>query len=107
MYFDPIDYLAPLLSCKQFINETCLEGESVYSGSFWASSEVERLFLESEILQGEERINTLLKIDKLASIGVPYIPIWISSQKAWAQSTISTPTFSISGLILMSELEKI
>ena len=107
LYFDPIDYLAPLLSCKQFINETCLEGESVYSGSFWASSEVERLFLESEILQGEERIITLLKIDKLASIAVPYIPIWISSQKAWSQSTISTPTFSISGLILMSELEKI
>ena len=66
-YFDPIGYLAPLLSCQDYVDETCLKGESVYSGSFWASIEVEKLFLESEPLQGEERINTLLKIDELAS----------------------------------------
>ncbi len=106
-YFDPVGYLAPLLSCKEFVDETCLKGESVYSGSFWASIEVEKLFLESESLQGEERINKLLKINELASLAIPYVPIWISSQKAWAQSNISTPTFNTSGLILMGDLGKI
>ena len=106
-YSDPIAYLSPLVSCKDYVGEICLEGESVFSGSFWASKEVESLFTKSEILQGEKRIESLLKIDKLTSIAVPYIPIWISSQKAWAQANISTPKFNNAGLILMSELEKI
>ena len=48
-----------------------------------------------------------LKIDKITSEAIPYIPIWISSQKAWVQTNISIPKFNNSGLILMSELEKI
>lgn len=106
-YSDPIAYLAPLLSCEEYIDEYCLRGESVFSGSFWASSQVETLFQESEELQGEERIREFIKIDKITSEAIPYIPIWISSQKAWVQTNISIPRFNNSGLILMSELEKI
>ena len=33
-YSDPIAYLSPLVSCKDYLGEICLEGESVFSGSF-------------------------------------------------------------------------
>ena len=106
-YSDPEAYLSPLLKCNSFIEEKCIEGESVFSGSFWASNKVERLFNESDNLIGEKRLNKLLLIEKIASESAPYIPIWVSSQKAWSQNNISTPLFSGAGFILMSQLEVI
>ena len=105
-YSDPEAYLSPLLSCEKFIGNNCLKGESVFSGSFWASEKVEKLFKESENLEGVERLNKLLEIEKIASKSLPYIPIWISSQKAWSQSYISKPIFNGAGIINMSELIK-
>ena len=106
-YSDPVAYLKPLLSCNTFKDSFCLEGESVFSGSFWASKEVETLFLESESNYGSDRRNNLIKIEKLASESIPYIPIWISSQKAWSQKNISKPVFNGGGQIIMSELQQI
>ena len=37
----------------------------------------------------------------------PYIPIWISSQKAWSQNKISKPIFNGAGIISLSDLELI
>ena len=105
-YSDPEAYLSPLLSCEKFIGNNCLKGESVFSGSFWASEKVEKLFKESENLEGVERLNKLLEIEKIASKSLPYIPIWASSQKAWAQKYISKPVFNGAGIINMSELVK-
>jgi len=51
-YSDPEAYLTPLLSCNEIVDGICKKGESVYSGSFWASNEVESLFLESEKISG-------------------------------------------------------
>ncbi len=105
-YSDPEAYLSPLLSCDKFIENHCLKGEAVFSGSFWASEKVEKLFKESESLEGVERLNKLLEIENLASKSLPYIPIWTSSQKAWSQNYISKPTFNGAGIINMSELLK-
>jgi len=105
-YSDPEAYLSPLLSCDKFIRNNCLKGESVFSGSFWASERVEKLFKESENLGGVERLNKLLEIEKIASQSLPYIPIWISSQKAWSQNYISKPIFNGAGIINMSEIDK-
>ncbi len=106
-YADPDAYLKPLLSCNEFDINICLEGQSVFSGSFWASEQVEQLFLESESTYGLERLNKLIKIEKIASKSIPYIPIWISSQKAWSQKNISKPVFNGGGQIIMSELQKL
>ncbi len=106
-YSDPEAYLKPLLSCIKLIGSNCIQGQSVYSGSFWASREVENLFLESESLYGLERLNKLTEIEKIASEAIPYIPIWISSQKAWSQNNISQPLFNGAGQIIMSELKHI
>ena len=103
-YSDPEAYLSPLLSCEKFIGNNCLKGESVFSGSFWASEKVEKLFKESENVEGVERLNKLLEIEKIASKSLPYVPIWASSQKAWAQKYISKPVFNGAGIIKMSEL---
>ena len=104
-YSDPEAYLSPLLSCNKFEGKICFEGESVFSGSFWASKEVHKLFLESENLKGEERLKKLIEIEKIASESLPYLPIWISSQKAWTQNYISKPKFNGAGRIIMSDLE--
>ena len=104
-YSDPEAYLTPLLSCSEIEGETCKNGESVYSGSFWGSTLVEDLFFESESLYGDERLARLNEIEKIASQSIPYIPIWISSQKAWSQNELSKPIFNGAGMILLSELE--
>jgi len=105
-YSDPEAYLSPLLSCNKYIGNHCLKGESVFSGSFWASEKVQKLFKESESLEGVERLNKLLTIEKIASKSLPYIPIWASSQKAWSQNYISKPIFNGAGIINMGELLK-
>jgi len=67
---------------------------------------VQKLFKESENLEGFERLNKLLEIERIASKSLAYIPIWTSSQKAWAQNYISKPIFNGAGIINMSELLK-
>ena len=104
-YSDPEAYLTPLLSCNEIEQLICRKGESVYSGSFWGSRQVENLFLESESISGNERLKKLVEIEKIASQSIPYIPIWISSQRAWSQNKISKPIFSGSGIISLSDLE--
>jgi len=104
-YSDPEAYLAPLLSCNKLDKDICYQGESVYSGSFWGSKKIEKLFLESKGLYGSERLKVLLNIERLASEAIPYIPIWVSSQKAWSQKNISKPVFNGAGKILMGDLE--
>ncbi len=104
-YSDPEAYLTPLLSCSEIEGEICKKGESVYSGSFWGSNRVENLFLESENLNGNERLAKLIEIETIASESIPYIPIWISSQKAWTQNEISKPIFNGAGIISLSDLK--
>ena len=106
-YSDPEAYLTPLLSCSEIDDGKCKKGESVYSGSFWASKKVERLFIESEYITGKERLDKLLEIEKIASESIPYIPIWLSSQKAWSQNKISKPIFNGAGIISLSDLKLI
>ena len=104
-YSDPEAYLTPLLSCNEIVDGICKKGESVYSGSFWGSNKVESLFLESENISGNKRLDKLFEIEKIAANSVPYIPIWISSQKAWSQNKISKPIFNGAGIIKLSDLE--
>ena len=104
-YSDPEAYLTPLLSCSHLEGDICKEGESVYSGSFWGSKRVEKLFIESENITGKERLTKLIEIERIASESIPYIPIWISSQKAWSQNQLSKPIFNGAGIISMSDLK--
>tara|TARA_S200000501_G_scaffold336920_1_gene342625 strand:+ start:207 stop:1778 length:1572 start_codon:yes stop_codon:yes gene_type:complete len=104
-YSDPEAYLTPLLSCSELDGEKCKKGESVFSGSFWGSKKVQDLFLESENLNGNERLAKLSEIERIASESIPYIPIWISSQTAWSQNKISKPIFNGAGIISMSDLK--
>ena len=104
-YSDPEAYLTPLLSCSDLEENNCKKGESVYSGSFWGSKKVQDLFLESENLNGNDRLAKLNEIEIIASESIPYIPIWISSQKAWSQNNVSKPIFNGAGIISMSDLK--
>jgi len=106
-YSDPEAYLTPLLSCNQIVDGICKKGESVFSGSFWGSNKVERLLLESENVSGNKRLDKLTEIEKIAANSIPYIPIWISSQKAWSQNNISKPIFNGAGIISLSDLKLI
>ena len=65
------------------------------------------MFLESENVSGKERLDKLVKIEKIAANSIPYIPIWVSSQKAWSQNKISKPIFNGAGIISLSDLKLI
>ena len=68
---------------------------------------MESLFLESEKISGIKRLEKLVEIEKIAASAIPYIPIWISSQKAWSQNKISKPIFNGAGIISLSDLNLI
>ena len=84
--------------------------------SFWATwcipcvkeiYAIEKLIQESEKVNCDKRLNKLLEIEKIAAKSIPYVPIWISSQKAWSQIKISKPTFNGAGIISLSDLKLI
>ncbi len=58
-------------------------------------------------INGESRLNKLVEIEKIAAKSIPYVPIWISTQKAWSQNKISKPTFNGAGIISLSDLKLI
>tara|TARA_Y100001968_G_C19448242_1_gene766703 strand:- start:4076 stop:5698 length:1623 start_codon:yes stop_codon:yes gene_type:complete len=106
-YPDPEAYLSPLLSCNEIDGNNCKKGESVFSGSFWASSVLQKSLEESEKLKGRERLKELNKVESLAADGGAYIPIWLVKPRAWARLNINQPEFDGSGLVILSRLEKI
>ncbi len=105
-YPDPEAYLTPLLSCSKIKESTCLKGESVFSGSFWGNHKLQELLEKSEELDGEKRLNTLIKVEKLAAQGSSYIPVWLVKPKAWSLKDISQPEFSSDGLIILKNLKR-
>ncbi len=105
-YPDPEAYLTPLLSCNKINNNTCLKGESVFSGSFWGDHQVQELLEKSEELEGESRLNTLKEVEQLAAQGSSYLPVWLVKPKAWTLKNISRPEFSRDGLIILKNLQR-
>ena len=105
-YPDPEAYLTPLLSCNEINNNSCLKGEAVFSGSFWANNKVQELLEKSEELEGESRLNILIKVEQLAAQGSAYLPIWLVNPKAWSLKDISQPEFSSDGLIILKNLKR-
>ena len=105
-YPDPEAYLTPLLSCNELNNNSCLKGEAVFSGSFWGDKKLQELLEKSEELEGESRLNNLIKVEKLAEQGGAYLPIWLVNPKAWSLKDISQPEFSKDGLIILKKLER-
>ena len=105
-YSDPESYLTPLLSCTKINNNTCLKGEAVFSGSFWGNTKVQELLERSEELEGESRLNTLIKVEQKAAKGNPYLPVWLVKPKAWSLRDISQPEFTRDGLIILKNLKR-
>jgi len=105
-YPDPEAYLTPLLSCTKIENNNCLEGEAVFSGSFWGENKVQELLEKSEKSEGESRLNTLIKVEQLAAKGSSYLPVWLVKPKAWSLKGISQPEFSSNGLIILKNLKR-
>tara|TARA_Y100001968_G_scaffold333661_1_gene398137 strand:+ start:70684 stop:72285 length:1602 start_codon:yes stop_codon:yes gene_type:complete len=105
-YPDPESYLYPLLSCNEIDSDICKDGEAVFSGSFWGEQILQKALEDSEKLYGKERSMKLNEVEKLASNGSAYIPVWIVKPRAWSQLNISKPEFDGSGLLLLNLLKK-
>jgi len=105
-YPDPEAYLTPLLSCTKIKNNTCLKGEAVFSGSFWGDNQLQELLEKSEGLEGESRLNSLIKVEQIAAEGSSYLPVWLVKPKAWSLINISKPQFSSDGLIILKNLKR-
>jgi peptide/nickel transport system substrate-binding protein len=105
-YPDPEAYLTPLLSCNKIKDDTCLNGEAVFSGSFWGNNKVQELLEESEELERGKRLKTLLKVEQLAAKESSYLPVWLVKPKAWSLKDISQPEFTSDGLIILKNLKR-
>ncbi len=105
-YPDPEAYLTPLLSCNKMINNNCIKGEAIFSGSFWGDNNVQELLKKSEESKGESRLNILIKVENLAAQGGAFLPIWIVNPKAWSLKDISQPEFTSDGLIILKKLKR-
>lgn len=105
-YPDPEAYLAPLLSCTQSTGDVCEEGEAVISGSFWTRPGLEQALRRSDALQGAERLNQLLKIDQDAATGAAYLPVWLVTPKAWAQTRLAPLEFDGNGQLQLARLRE-
>ena len=105
-YPDPEAFLTPLLSCTKINNDDCLEGEAVFSGSFWGNKKVQKLLERSEELEGERRLNTLINVEQITAKGSSYLPVWLVKPQAWSLKGMSKPEFSSDGLIILKHLKR-
>jgi peptide/nickel transport system substrate-binding protein len=103
---DPEAYLFPLLSCSQARGDRCLEGESALSGSFWTAPGLQEQLLRSEGLAGAPRSQLLGEIERRTAVGVPYLPLWLVTPRAWAQPGLVRPAFDGNGRLLLQQLER-
>ncbi|MGC6483972.1 MAG: ABC transporter substrate-binding protein [Synechococcus sp.] len=105
-YPDPEAYLTPLLSCSQSRGNVCEVGEAVISGSFWTQPGLEEALRRSDESQGVTRLQQLLRIDARAAEGAAYLPVWLVTPKAWAQTHLAPPEFNGSGQLLLARLRE-
>ena len=68
--------------------------------------QVQELLERSEELEGESRLNLLIKAEQLAAQGSSYLPVWLVKPKAWSLKDISQPEFSSNGLIILKNLKR-
>jgi len=105
-YPDPEAYLMPLLSCTHAKGDSCEEGEAAISGSFWTTPGLEKALRQSDELRGQPRRKLLRSIEAITAAGAAYIPVWLETPRAWAQTDLSVPSFDGSGRVLFSELRR-
>lgn len=105
-YPDPEAYLAPLLSCTDAMGDVCKAGEAAISGSFWTRPGLEADLRRSDSIKGNERLQQLLAIDASAAQGAAYLPVWLVTPKAWAQTHLARPEFNGSGQLLLARLRE-
>jgi len=105
-YPDPEAYLTPLLSCIEAVGSVCEAGEAVISGSFWTAPGLQAQLRRSDALQGRERQEQLVDIDRRAATGAAYLPVWLVTPKAWAQTHLKPPEFNASGRLRLERLQE-
>ncbi|WP_320674792.1 ABC transporter substrate-binding protein [Prochlorococcus sp. MIT 1341] len=99
-------YLTPLLSCSKFRDSYCEEGEAAISGSFWSSFGLEESLQLSDKTVGDQRKELLNSVERMAAKGGAYLPVWLVTPKAWAQSRLAVPEFDGSGQLLLERLRE-
>ncbi|MFM7170349.1 MAG: ABC transporter substrate-binding protein, partial [Cyanobium sp.] len=94
----------PMLGCSKAEGQRCVEGGSVLSGSFWTAPGLEAELLGSSEVAGPNRLALLQRVQRRAADGVPYLPLWVVTPVAWAQTRVSPPRFDGSGRLELSAL---
>ena len=76
------------------------------SGSFWTRPGLEQRLRRSDSLLGDKRLNLLLQIDREAAEGAAYLPVWLVTPKAWAQTRLAPLEFDGSGQLMLARLRQ-
>lgn len=95
-FLDADNYIQPLVSCNQGSpTEGCKEGSAQNQGSFYYSDRVNQLIDQQRREQdGEQRKAIFAQIQDNLAQDVPYIPLWLNKEYAFAQNTIQGVTMN-------------
>lgn len=90
-YFDPDNYIQPFLDCSEgSATEGCKTGASQNHGSFYYNAEVVDLIRQQRQEPDKQKRQALLtQIQDILARDVPFIPLWLDKDYAFAQKGIS------------------
>lgn len=107
-FYDPDTYIDPFLACDKGSPETlCEEGASQASGSFYYSDRaIELVDAQRKATDPAERATVIEEIQDLLAEDVPYIPLWVGKDYAFAQSGVSDFTIQPTQQVLFWQVSK-
>lgn len=90
-YFDPDNYIQPFLDCNEgSATEGCKTGASQNHGSFYYNAEVVNLIRQQRQEPDKQKRQAILgQIQDILARDVPFIPLWLDKDYAFAQKGIS------------------
>nr|OEJ73437.1 peptide ABC transporter substrate-binding protein [Desertifilum tharense IPPAS B-1220] len=107
-YFDPDNYIQPFLDCNEgSATEGCKVGASQNHGSFYYNTEVVNLIRQQRQETDRDRRYAILgQIQDILARDVPFIPMWLDRDYAFAQKGINGVRLEPTQKLLFSSISK-
>lgn len=107
-FYDPDTYIEPFMDCDKGSEATlCEEGQSQAGGSFYYSDRaIELVDAQREATDPAKRDEAISEIQDVLVEDVPYIPLWVAKDYAFAQSGVDNFTIQPTQQVLLWQISK-
>ena len=97
-FLDPDNYIQPLLDCTEgSVTKGCVSGSSQNQGAFYYSDRITQLIDQQRQSPDEgKRKQIFAEIQTIVAQDVPYIPLWLNKEYAFAQNSLENVKMSAS-----------